>query len=337
MDKVRLAIVGCGTISQLNAPGYLEHPACDVVALCDPVRERAELRAAQWGIAPKIYTSYEEVLDDSGVDAVELLTPTYQHPQQIVAALEAGKHVSCQKPISTAVAEVETIAAAVARGDNQISRHGKFPLLSAHREGQGAAGHRRHRREPSMVRIRTVRGRLGEGSGLVVEPDAYTWRRDPESNAGGLLYDDGWHKFATAMWWVGAVDKVYAMVTKTDDFIVEAPSAVMWHFAGRNCLATFEYTSASEMSIRGRYYPADEFSEIQGSKGAIWVTRCNRRDAGHASCRYREGDGDDGRSGADGLARRLQRLRPPLHRLYPEGRSAGNGYRLLSQGPAGGR
>ena len=42
MDKVRLAIVGCGTISQLNAPGYLAHENCEVVALCDPARERAE-------------------------------------------------------------------------------------------------------------------------------------------------------------------------------------------------------------------------------------------------------------------------------------------------------
>ncbi len=273
MDKVRLAIVGCGTISQLNVPGYLEHPACDVVALCDPVRERAELRAEQWGIAPKIYTSYEEVLDDSSVDAVELLTPTSLHPQQIVAALGAGKHVSCQKPVSTSVAEVESIAAAVARATTKFRVTENFlfypPIVKAKELlDAGVIG------EPSMVRIRTVRGRLGEGAGLVVEPDAYTWRRDPESNAGGLLYDDGWHKFATAMWWVGAVDKVYAMVTKTDDFIVEAPSAIMWHFAGRNCLATFEYASASEMTIRGRYYPADEFFEIQGSKGAIWVTRC---------------------------------------------------------------
>ena len=42
MDKVKIAIVGCGTISTLNVPGYLEHPYCEVVALCDPIKERAE-------------------------------------------------------------------------------------------------------------------------------------------------------------------------------------------------------------------------------------------------------------------------------------------------------
>ena len=52
MDRVRLAIVGCGNICQLNAPGYLEHPSCDVVALCDTDRTRAERRAREWGLVP---------------------------------------------------------------------------------------------------------------------------------------------------------------------------------------------------------------------------------------------------------------------------------------------
>ena len=107
MDRVRLAIVGCGSISQLNVPGYLRHEACEVVALCDPVRERAELRASQWGIAPRIYQRYEDVLKESDVDAVELLTPTHLHPRQTIAALEAGKHVSSQKPISNTPAEAD--------------------------------------------------------------------------------------------------------------------------------------------------------------------------------------------------------------------------------------
>ena len=73
MDRVRLAIVGCGNISQLNAPGYLQHPRCDVVALCDTDPERAKRRAREWGITPRLYSDFAQVLDDSAVDAVELL------------------------------------------------------------------------------------------------------------------------------------------------------------------------------------------------------------------------------------------------------------------------
>src|SRR5262245_19790102 len=115
MDRVRLAIVGCGNICQLNAPGYLEHPRCDVVALCDTDRVRAERRGQQWGLKPRIYTDYAALLDDPGVDAIELSTPTYLHAEQIVGGLAAGKHVSCQKPIAVSVAEADRIAAAVAR------------------------------------------------------------------------------------------------------------------------------------------------------------------------------------------------------------------------------
>jgi UDP-N-acetyl-2-amino-2-deoxyglucuronate dehydrogenase len=92
MDRVRLAIVGCGNISPLNAHGYLHHPHCVVVALCDTDLGRAERRAREWGIAPKLHADYARVLDDPSVDAVELLTPTWLHADQIVAALyESGR------------------------------------------------------------------------------------------------------------------------------------------------------------------------------------------------------------------------------------------------------
>ena len=273
MDKVRLAIVGCGTIARLNASGYLRHARCEITALCDPVRERAELKASQWGISPKIYTTYEDVLDDSTVDAVELLTPTHHHAKQIVAGLDAGKHVSCQKPISRNMAEASEIGKAVSRAKTRFRITENFlfypPIVKAREllDG-GVIG------DPSMVRIRTVKSPLAMGSRFTIPPEAFEWRRDPKASAGGMLYDDGWHKFATAMWWIGDVEKVYAMVTRTDDFIIEAPSAAMWKFRDRNCLAVFDYAFAEEMPIRTRYYPSDEFFEIQGSKGAIWVTRC---------------------------------------------------------------
>src|SRR3989442_15559818 len=105
MDRVRLAIVGCGNISQLNAPGYLQHPRCEVVALCDTDSERAKRRAREWSITPRIYTDLAQVLDDRAVDAVELLTPTWLHAEQIVAALDPGQHVWRHKPPRPSLAQ----------------------------------------------------------------------------------------------------------------------------------------------------------------------------------------------------------------------------------------
>ena len=274
LDRLRLAIVGCGTISNLNAPGYLRHELCEVTALCDPIRQRAEARARQWGIEPRIYTCYEDVLGDPDVDAVELLTPTYLHSAQIVAGLDAGKHVSCQKPISRTVAETEEVAATVARAGTTFRITENFlyypPIVKAKEIlDAGTIG------EPSLVRIRTVRGPRTLGrSEVALEPGAMEWRRDPDANPGGMMYDDGWHKYATAMYWLGDFEKVCGMVTKTDDFVIEAPSVATWKFKDRQCLGVMDYAYAEEMPIRGRYYPSDEFFEIQGSKGSIWVTRC---------------------------------------------------------------
>ena len=203
MNKVRLAIVGCGTISQLNAPGYLEHEQCEVAALCDPARERAEQRAAQWGITPRIYTSYDQLLDDPDIDAVELLTPTPLHAEQSIAALEAGKHVSCQKPMARNLEEAGRVAEAAARADTFFRVTENFlyypPLVKAKELiASGVIG------EPNMVRMRVVVTSVeAESVRLPLAPDALTWRRDPVLNPGGLLYDEGSHKYATAMWWVG--------------------------------------------------------------------------------------------------------------------------------------
>lgn len=272
MDKVNMAIVGCGTISQLNAPGYIQHPNCEITALCDPIRERAEQRAHQWGISPRIHTDYHDLLNDTSVDAVELLTPTHMHPQQIVDGLNAGKHISCQKPISSTVAETDTIAVALTNATTKFRITENFiyypPIVKAKQLlDSGAIG------EPCMVRIRTVRGKLAQ-SQIEVSPGAYVWRRDPMLHAGGMLYDDGWHKYATAIWWVGEIEKVQSFISKSDDFLDETPSVAIWKFKDRDCMGMLDYSSAPEMNIRGRYYAADEFFEIQGSKGAIWVTRC---------------------------------------------------------------
>ena len=273
MDRLRLAIVGCGNIAQLNAPGYVQHPRCDVTVLCDPVRERAELRARQLGLTPRIRTDYAQVLDDPTVDAVELLTPTYLHAEQIVAALAAGKHVSCQKPIAISVAEAGRVvdAAANARTTFRVTENFLYypPIVKAKELlDAGAIG------EPSLVRIHTTRVAEVVGQTMELDPEALVWRRDPARNPGGVLYDDGVHKYATAEYWIGEFGEISATVGRTADALNETPSVATWRFKGRDCLGIIDYTFAPEMTIRSRYYRADEFFEIHGSRGILWVTRC---------------------------------------------------------------
>src|SRR3954470_4060692 len=111
MDRVRIGIVGTGNIAPMNVRGYLEHPQCDVVAVCDPRREKAERMAAEWGVS-HVHDSLDDLLADDGLDAVEILTPTFLHREHVLAAARAGKHVSCQKPIANSVADAREMVAA---------------------------------------------------------------------------------------------------------------------------------------------------------------------------------------------------------------------------------
>jgi predicted dehydrogenase len=274
MNRLRLAIVGCGNISQMNAPGYLAHPRCDVVALCDTTPERAKRRAKEWGITPRVYSDYAQVLDDRGIDAVELLTPTWLHADQIVAALAAGKHVSCQKPIAISVAEADRVAAAAAKATTFFRVTENFlyypPIVKAKELlDAGVIG------EPSLVRIHSTRAQHITGLAIELDPDASVWRRETAKNPGGVLFDDGVHKYATAAYWIGDIGAVSAIVTHTPDFLLETPSVATWRFKDRDCLGIIDYTFARDMTMRSRYARVDELFEIHGTGGMIWITRCS--------------------------------------------------------------
>lgn len=271
MDRVRIGVVGCGNISQQNIRGYVQHPGAEVVALCDTRRERAEARASEFGISPRITTDFAELIADVEVDAVELLTPTFLHAEQIVAALDAGKHVSCQKPIAVSLEEVDAIEAAVDRAGVTFRVTENFytypPILKAAELLEaGAIG------EASLVRIHTTRAAGITDPSITRYDDAAAWRREPERNLGGVMFDDACHKYATAMLWAGDVAEVSAMVTATDDFVHETPAVATLRFE-RGALGIIDYAHQPGLTIRGKYTAVDELFEIHGPLGTIWVTQ----------------------------------------------------------------
>ena len=105
MEKVRVAIVGCGGIAnQKHMPSLAKFPErAEMVAFCDIIPERAEKAAKQYGVeGAKVYTDYKEMLADKSVeiDVVHVCTPNVAHCPITVAAFEAGKHVMCEKPMA---------------------------------------------------------------------------------------------------------------------------------------------------------------------------------------------------------------------------------------------
>jgi len=72
MNSIRMAIVGCGRISDLHQLGYRGRDDARIVAVCDANKSRASQKARDWGV-DKVYGDYRQVLEDKSVDAVELL------------------------------------------------------------------------------------------------------------------------------------------------------------------------------------------------------------------------------------------------------------------------
>lgn len=123
MTKLRVAVIGCGSIAKHRHLGEYHHnPAVEIVAVCDLVEERVNEMAQQYGA--KAYTSYEEMLEVEKIDAVSVCLPNYLHAPVSIAALDAGCHVLCEKPMATSREEADAmIQAAKSSGKKLMVAH----------------------------------------------------------------------------------------------------------------------------------------------------------------------------------------------------------------------
>ncbi|MHB9033582.1 MAG: Gfo/Idh/MocA family protein [Anaerolineae bacterium] len=116
MQTIRLGLIGAGGIAQAHCRAVSEVDGLEIVAVSDIVREKAEKTAAQFNI-PGVYADYNQMLAQADIDAVTVCTPTALHAAPTIAALKAGKHVLCEKPMeATLGAAAEMVRAAHASG-----------------------------------------------------------------------------------------------------------------------------------------------------------------------------------------------------------------------------
>lgn len=108
MDKLNVAVIGCGSISKhRHLPEYHQHKQVEIVALCDVVVSRAEAMQNIYG--GTVYTDYKELLENETVDLVSVCLPNVLHAPVSIAALESGAHVLCEKPMATTKEEAEAM------------------------------------------------------------------------------------------------------------------------------------------------------------------------------------------------------------------------------------
>ena len=266
---INVAFVGCGRIADLHAPGYASSKEARIFALCDTDPELLAARKAEWG-AQRTHSSFDSVLADPDVHALEILTPQALHEDMVVRALAAGKHVAVQKPMTVNLASADRmIAAAQSSGKVfKVTENYVFypPLVQARRMIEAA-----EIGEPLGLRIRYIGGNTG---GWNVPAASWEWRMQESAAGRGLvMFDHGHHLWSTAWFLLGEIEEVSAWIDSTDG-IVDCPSVAMWKYRDTKRYGICDLVHGYDLTIPSRYYTNDEWIEITGSRGILLIRRC---------------------------------------------------------------
>lgn len=205
--KLRVAIIGCGAIAEhRHAPEYHANPNVEIVAFCDPAPGRAERLAMQYGGIS--FTNYEDLLAHADVDAVSVCTANSTHADVTMKALRAGKHVLCEKPMATQLADARQMVRAAERAGRLLMVGHNQRLTAAHRKAKELL------RSGEMGRVLTFRTTFGHGGPETWSADkgAGTWFFKKSAASLGALGDLGVHKADLIRWLIGdEIDEVYSV------------------------------------------------------------------------------------------------------------------------------
>ncbi|MDO5059402.1 MAG: Gfo/Idh/MocA family oxidoreductase [Neisseria sp.] len=216
--KIKFALAGCGRIAN-NHFGALEalKDDCELVAVCD--NDAAALAAAVERTGTAGFASFCEMLAQTEADIVVLTTPSGLHPEQAVAALEAGFHVMTEKPMATRLADGERMVKAADRAGKRLFVVKQNRLNATLQLLKRAVDEKRFGKI-AMVHLNVFWTR----------PQAYYdqgngWRGTWEFD-GGALMNQASHYVDLMEWLIGPVQDVQAMVSTHRDIEVE-DTAVM--------------------------------------------------------------------------------------------------------------
>jgi len=221
MSKVyRIGIIGCGGIANgKHLPSLSKLNNVQLVAFCDIIEERAEEAAGKYGGSEaKVYSDYRELLADGTIDIVHVLTPNISHAEISIAALEAGKHVMCEKPMAKTSAEARDMVEAAKRTGKKLT-----------------IGYNNRFREDSLYLKKLCdSGELGS----IYFAKAHAIRRravptwgvflDEEKQGGGPLIDIGTHALDLTLWMMNNYRPKVVLGTKYHELSQRENAANAW-------------------------------------------------------------------------------------------------------------
>jgi xylose dehydrogenase (NAD/NADP) len=244
---VKWGIISTADINRKLIPGAKESPKVDVVAVASRDQARADAYAGEWEIE-RAYGSYDSLLADPDIEAVYISLPNTMHCEWSIRALEAGKHVLCEKPLSRHPGEVEAAFDAAERTGRLLSEAFMY----------------RHNPQTKKVRSLLDEGAIGE---LRLVRSAFSYTLYDEDNIrlrtdleGGSLMDVGCYCVSGSRLLGGEPETAYGQAWF-------GPSGTDWIFGGTlrfpgNVIALFDCGTAM---------PERDELEAIGSEGSLFL------------------------------------------------------------------
>lgn len=248
---VRWGVVGVMGIGTSHAQALKEMEGVELFAACDVVPEALERFSEEFNIRYR-FTDFYDFLN-SDVEVVSICTPHHLHAEQAIAALEAGKHVLCEKPMAIAVSEADA-------------------MIAAAQKAKGKAGVVfQHRLDPTVRAVKQRMPELGElvrglYQGHHFRTKAYyeqgRWRGTWWGEGGGVLINQAIHDLDTLAYLLGLPHRVTARIANWghDNTEVEDMATAVWEWDNRAHFAV--HISSTAYAIPSRL-------EITGSNATV--------------------------------------------------------------------
>lgn len=263
---LNIGIIGCGKIAQVrHIPEYNNNPDAHIVAFYDYDHARAQQMAQQFG--GRACDSVEELLAMPEIDAVSICTPNTFHAQMTIQALNAGKHVLCEKPMATTLEDCEAMVAAAKKNRRYLMIGHNQRLAGAHvkaRElvGEGAIG--------KILTFRTIFGHGGPETWSIT-PGRNVWFFDRKRAAMGAMADLGVHKTDLISYLTG--ERIIAATARLDTLDKTCPDGTPID-VDDNAICIYELTGhiLGTMTASWTYYGAEDNSTVlYGTKGILRI------------------------------------------------------------------
>ncbi|KGL37385.1 gfo/Idh/MocA family oxidoreductase [Listeria sp. SHR_NRA_18] len=217
---LKIGIIGCGGIANgKHMPSLASVAEAEMVAFCDIVVERAEKAKVDFGTPnASVYKDYKELLADKTIDVIHVCTPNISHAEISIAAMEAGKHVMCEKPMAKSTAEAQAMIDASAKTGKKLT----------------IGYQNRFRKDSQFLHEVCANNELGEiyyAKAKAIRRRAVpTWGvfLDEEAQGGGPLIDIGTHALDLTLWMMDNYKPKYVVGNAYHKLSQRANAANAW-------------------------------------------------------------------------------------------------------------